>query len=1106
MRPPLLAVLFVLSVTALDAQAAAPPVSPHSVQRDLKSAALLEQQAYQHALAGRFADALKGDQEALRLRSRWLPEKHPLVQGGRQNMEDWSRLVHLLPEDQKQLGTALRLKDQGKHLYRQRKFAAAERLLRETLAIYRTVLGEENPFTAAGYNNVALCLEAQGLHRKALPLHEKVLATLRQRLGEENPHTASSYTKVADCHNALGQHSKALPLYEKALHIRRKVLGEDHPNTATSYNNLASCLYGLGQHGKAIPLYERALAIWRKTKGEEHPDTAASYNNLASCLYGLGQHGKAIPLYEKVLHIRRKVLGEEHPDTAQSYNNVALCLHDQGQHSKALLLYEKALYIRRKVLGEEHPDTATSCNSLAYCLDNQGQYSKALPLHEQALAIHRKRLGEEHPDTATSYTGLAICLNDQGEQNKALPLYEKALHIRRKVLGEDHPDTATSCNNLAYCLYGLGRHGNALPLFEKALEIHRQMFGESHSTTATSYNNVGCCLGALGRPGKALPLLQKALHIHRQVLGEVHPLISSGYLNVASCLLRQGRIAEATRLLQQSLPGHEVARFHKARSGFDRALAERGHNHPRQVLALCFARLHHPGNAFAHADASLGRALLDDLLGDTEVSALARQLAHLDESLVKLYGRAGLSKEEQVRREELAKQRQKVAFEMVKASAVASARQLLPLADIQKQIPQEAALVFWIAAPPVGEYQACIVRHRGTPIWVRLTGSDKDGKWTQQEQHLHDHLFQLLADPQAGSTLERQNAISALRRLYLAPLLPHLGARAGLGVVRQLLVVPTGWAARVPLEVLTSDYRVSYVPSGSAFARLRQQARPLSGTSMLALGDPAFNYKPGPRPETLLALRGPEPAPLPGTRREVKALARLIPSPTIWLGSDASEQRLDELIRQGKLKSYRLIHLATHGQFNWDHPELSSVLLARDRLPDPLRQAQQNKKVYTGALTVDTIRRDWRGALDADLVVLSACVTGIGTETDGDGMLGFAQAFLSRGARCVVLSRWHVNDDATALLMRRFYQNLLGKRPGLKKAMGRAAALEEARNWLRNLSRQEAGAAVASLPRGEVKPLPGTAKAPAARPVPPGEKPYAHPYYWSAFVLIGDPD
>src|SRR5207302_3288328 len=125
-------------------------------------------------------------------------------------------------------------------------------------------------------------------------------------------------------------------------------------------------------------------------------------------------------------------------------------------------------------------------------------------------------------------------------------------------------------------------------------------------------------------------------------------------------------------------------------------------------------------------------------------------------------------------------------------------------------------------------------------------------------------------------------------------------------------------------------------------------------------------------------------------------------------------------------------------------------------------RAARGLKVYTGELTVDTIRRDWKDALDADLVVLSACVSGLGTESHGDGMLGFAQAFLSRGARCVVLSRWQVSDDATALLMQRFYQNLLGKRDGLRRQMGRAEALEEARNWLRNLSPTEAGDAVAS--------------------------------------------
>jgi CHAT domain-containing protein/tetratricopeptide (TPR) repeat protein len=783
-------------------------------------------------------------------------------------------------------------------------------------------------------------------------------------------------------------------------------------------------------------------------------------------LHGRGRYREALAKLAEALSINRKVLGEEHPHTTAAYNNVASCLDHQGQHGKALPLYEKALAIRRKVLGEEHPSTAANYNVLACCLHAQGQYGKALPLFEKALAIHRKVLGEEHPSTAASYHNVACCLDSQGQHAKALPLCEKALGILRKVLGEEHPSTATSYHNMAYRLNVQGQHSKALPLYFKALQIHHKVQGEEHPSTSTTYNHVAFCLWGLDR------------------------------------------VAEATRLLQESLAGQQVARFHRAGTGFDRALASRSDISPGELLALGLSRLHQPRNAFAHADASQGRALLDDLIrGDPDVTSLASQLSRLDKRLVVLFGRGDLSREQVELREELFRQRRVLSAEMARRTAAVSARQLLPLADIQKHIPPQAALVFWIDFPPyLNESQACIVRQQRPPVWVRLRGSGKDGKWTKEEHRLPQRLYDLLVDPQAGSTLERHKAITALRRLRLEPLLPHLQARDGLPAVRHLLVVPTSWAARVPLEVLTSDFRVSYVPSGSAFARLRQQARPLSGTSLLALGDPAFSRKPHPRPETLIVQRGPDPSSLPGARREVAALAALVPQATTLLGSDASEQRLEDLIRQGKLKSYRLIHLATHGLVNWDRPELSAVLLARDSLPDPLRQAQQGKKVYTGELTVDTIRRDWRDALDADLVVLSACVTGLGTYSHSDGMLGFAQAFLSRGARCVVLSRWLVNDDATALLMQRFYQNLLGKRPELKKPLGRAAALEEARNWLRNLSRREAGEAVANLPRGEVKPLPGTGKVPASRPVPPGDKPYAHPYYWAAFVLIGDPD
>jgi CHAT domain-containing protein len=245
---------------------------------------------------------------------------------------------------------------------------------------------------------------------------------------------------------------------------------------------------------------------------------------------------------------------------------------------------------------------------------------------------------------------------------------------------------------------------------------------------------------------------------------------------------------------------------------------------------------------------------------------------------------------------------------------------------------------------------------------------------------------------------------------------------------------------------------------------------------------------------------------LPGSRLEVESIARLVPSTTTLLGSDASEQQLDHLLASGKLQGYRLLHFATHGEVARDRPEWSALILAQDRLPSAVEQARQGKKVYNGRLTVAAIRAGWQ--LDCDLVVLSACQTALGKYAEGDGLLGFAQAFLQKGARSVVMSRWKVDDTATALLMVRFYENLLGKRKGLKPGMGRADALTEAKKWLRELSRKEAGPLAARLAGGVLRGTEGDERplVKGKARLPEGEKPFAHPFYWAAFVLVGDPD
>jgi CHAT domain-containing protein len=261
--------------------------------------------------------------------------------------------------------------------------------------------------------------------------------------------------------------------------------------------------------------------------------------------------------------------------------------------------------------------------------------------------------------------------------------------------------------------------------------------------------------------------------------------------------------------------------------------------------------------------------------------------------------------------------------------------------------------------------------------------------------------------------------------------------------------------------------------------------------------------------EHRLAVRGGDDwKELPATRFEAEALRRLFGEQggvKVLLGSQASEQRLYEMAKGDELSKYRFVHLATHGEVDYSWPLRSAIILARDTLPDPDKQLELGRPVFDGRLTAREVLEHWH--LNAELVTLSACQTALGKYERGEGFVGFAQALLLAGSRSVCLSLWKVDDTATALLMERFYQNLLGRREGLKDRLPRARALAEAKDWLRTLPRQEALRRAAQLSQGVAR---GPRPALPPLPAPPGtgrdECPYAHPYYWAAFVLIGDPD
>jgi tetratricopeptide (TPR) repeat protein len=1138
---------------------------PADGQEQWRALAGIHREANQKTQQGRYAEAQPLLEKALAMRRKVLGEDHPDTATSYNNLaydldaqgkyaEAQPLFEKALAINKKALGeshpdTAAFYNNLASNLRAQGKSAEAQPLHEKALAIRRKALGEDHSDTAASYNSLALDLHAQGMYGEAQPLFEKALAIRRKALGEDHPATALSYNNLAYNLDAQGKHRESQRLYEKALALRRKVLGEDHPDTAASYNNLAINLNAQGRYGEAQPLYEKALAITRKALGEEHPHTTQSYNNVAYNLNTQGKYAEAQPLVEKALAIRRKTLGEDHPDTAQSYNNVATNLAAQGKSAEAQPLHEKALAIWRKALGEEHPTTATSYHNLANDLRAQGKYAEAQPLYEKALAIWRKALGEGHPTTAQGYNSVATNLADQEKYGEAQPLLEKALAICRQALGGDHPDTAQSYNLVASNLNAQGKYAEAEAAWTTAAasfsqaRVHFAFTGLGRSARTAERSPVlslAVILARNGKPAAAWRRLEESLG--RGLLDDL-----SG--RQARRLSRQDRARQRDLLVRlerldklfASLPAGkgEAPAFEKQladlsrqrsaaqaeSSAFEAELAQRYGVAAGKVYDLAaiqkqlspdtalLAWLDRAGEAhaadpngehWACAVRHTGAPTWVRLQGSGPHDSWTDADATLPEGLAAVCasgpGAGDHAWEELAAR--LGRQR------LAPVSAVLARQTDLPPVKHLVVLPSPAGVPLEVL---LGPRDNCTVSYApsGTLLAWLLTKRQAPPRAVRNQAPallaLADPVFPRVADPPVGPYPDHG--------VLLTQVVPDSAAdRAGLRKGDVLLKYGTR-ELNSPEDLVAAIQSFAQGP-GAKEVRVAvwRDSKTMDLTVAPGRLGAGMDRRPAPQglkedqefAALLRSARGGGFDPLPGTRREVRAVVQALQARdkdaavTTLFGSDANEQRLAELLAGDKPAPFRYIHLATHGLADDRFAMQSALILSQDKLPDPLEQVLHDKPVYDGRLTAGEVMQHWN--LDAELVVLSACQSGRGKHEGGEGFVGFSQALLLAGARSVVLSLWKVDDTATALLMQRLYQNLLGSRTGLDQPMPKAEALREAKLWLRELPAEEVRKLIEQLPPGErgerVK-----ARAPAG-----SVKPYAHPHCWAAFILIGDPN
>jgi tetratricopeptide (TPR) repeat protein len=1073
---------------------------------------------------GKYAQAQPLLEKSLSIRRRLLGDDHP------DTAESYSNL-------------AFNLNEQGK-------YAQAQELYEKSLEICRRSLPEDDLAIARCYNSLAYNLDDQGKYGAAQALYEKALAIRRQKLTDNHPDTARIYNNLATNLDAQGKSAAALPLHEKALEIRRRLLTEEHPDTAASFTNIALNLMVQGKYAQAQPVFEKALELHRRLLTDLHPNTAKCYHNLALNLNYQGQFAQAQPLYEKALELHRQLFTDRHPHTALCYNDLALNLKHQGNYAAAQPLFEKALEISRGVLTDNHPGTGETYIDLASNLDAQGRLTEAQPLLEKGLAVLRRRLGDDDLRTARGTNSLANNLSAQGKHTQAQPLYEKVLGVELRLHAADHPRTATSYNNLAASLNAQGKFLEARDRWRSAarsLDGARVLLafaGMERAGTNLSVRPPLAALSArLGQPEEAWQQLEEDLG--RGLLDELAARQDRRLAPGERARLREltDEIERLDRLVETTPKDLDQAgrarRFedlkHKrdlasiALGEFQSKLLEEYGPLAGRVSGLKEIQAALPADAAFVAWVDIPPAARNSAVPDGEHWGVVIRSRGIPVWVpIAGTGPKGLWTKDD---NELAGRVRKA----LQIRPVASSADLAPLIEkLRTQRLEPLASALGPRSDGLPPARRLIVLPSRAMAGIPVEALLPSGEARMVSYAPSATIFKYLREqPRPG----RNSGLLALGDpVYERPdqsgepkpppdhgLLVNLvapGSNAATHGVKpgDVLLAYNGMAlhSHADLKVATDPGKPIPVEIWRAGQTVRRDLDPGKlGVVIDRRPAPVVIAEQRNLQQILVAARSGDKqfAPLPGTRYEVEALAKLFQSddrPTMPLfGVDASEATLDRLATSGELSKFGYIHLAAHGVIDEAIPLRSAVILTQTGLPDPLEQVLNHKPVFDGRLTVREIQRTWD--LKAELVTLSACETALGRGAGGEGFVGFTQALLMSGARSLCLSLWKVDDTATALLMHRFYANLLGRRSGLSQPLPKAEALAEAKVWLRGLGRDDVARLAANLSSGEARAKGAEKRNEAPRgsnvaAAPGDDHPYAHPYYWAAFVLVGNPD
>lgn len=964
-------------------------------------------------------------------------------------------------------------------------------LAERALALCEKNLPPTDPRLAQALHDLAETHAHRGDVAKAEPFYRKSLAIYEKKPGKNQldlatllDHFASALTNIQRLDEAQGMFERALKIAEQVPETPGKKLH------AQALNNLAGIQYYRGNYNQAIALFQKGLAAMEEALGADDPAIAMTASNLAAVLDALGRGAEAKPHYLRALAIREKALGPEHPDVASTLSNLGVLASNEGDMLKATELHERALAIREKVLGPEHPAVAVSLNNLASIMEDRGNTTKAKAFYERALSISEKKLGPKHPNTIQilhNYAAILMNLHDPAAGVFLVRLMDIQRTKDPKTFDLTSMDTSLWIAQLALQI-DLG--AEARELAEIVLEAIEAKLSPTHYRAALCLAVIGSSYQLEGNYRQAASFLERAVAVGEKALGPHHAQYARLLWKHADMLAESGAVEQALRVSAKASEidehnlktvlgaGSEAQKRGYAASNArnaDRAVSIHivgAPTHPQAIELGLLTVLRRKGRVL---DALVdGVAALRNRLSK-EDAALLDELAALRGVVARMAVSPPATLEDKIIVSAAEKKIEELEAQISNQSApFRQAESPITIQAIQASIPAQGALVEMFLWHPIVKqkqqfehYVAYILHRDGPAHWLDLGEAERIDKVATQ-------FLSALRDPGREDISKWGRELDAL---LMHPI------RKQLGNAHQIIFSPDGLLNLVPIgaligedgKYLVENYAISYVVSGRDLMHMGTRTKARSEDVVVA--NPNFGAKPpsdetAPKDRAAAGLSGAFFGALPGTKDEAVAIGHIFPHARILTQADATEKAFKEL------HGPRLLHVATHGFFLRGAKAASASTRGLELELSPRNDKKRkeiNPLVLSGLALAQANSRPSEGedgiltALEASaldlwgtqLVVLSACETGLGELENGEGVSGLRRALFTAGAESAMMSLWKVDDDATRDLMVGVYERLA-------KGGGRAESLRQAQLDLLH------------------------------------KKEFEHPYFWASFVELGD--